>query len=367
MKLVFKKLTLLALVATIAALVMFDTGIAEAATICVKPGGTSGCYATIQAAVNAAPSGSTINVNDGVYVEQVTITRNLTLNGSYLSTIKAPAAMTSNMPNNRRAVVAVNNATVSLTKFVVDGNNSGNNNAGLVGIAFINAAGKITNSTVKNAGYGTLSGIQEGLAIYARSDSGPVRSILIENNDVFGYNKNGITVVGAGISAQILNNRVTGAGPTPVLAQNGIQLSSGATGIIKTNTVKNHVYNGPYAASYSSSGILGYDTGAGVIYGSNGVSNSQLGVVAYGDSSKVEHNDIVGPTTNAAAFYGADISGKNNLVSENIFSKMEFGIYVEGDALNTKLVANEFHSVKTWVADFGVGTKIIRQTLQPVV
>lgn len=47
---------------------------ALAATLCVEPGGAGGCYATIQAAVNAAGAGDTIEVRPGTYFENVFIT-----------------------------------------------------------------------------------------------------------------------------------------------------------------------------------------------------------------------------------------------------------------------------------------------------
>src|SRR5579863_8443357 len=53
-----------------------------AATLCVNPGGTSGCYATISAAVASAAPGSTIQVAQGIYKESVVITQPLSLVGS---------------------------------------------------------------------------------------------------------------------------------------------------------------------------------------------------------------------------------------------------------------------------------------------
>ena len=49
--------------------------------LCVNPHG-SGCYHSIQAAVNNAPAGARINVAAGIYYEQVTITKSLTLHGA---------------------------------------------------------------------------------------------------------------------------------------------------------------------------------------------------------------------------------------------------------------------------------------------
>jgi parallel beta-helix repeat protein len=52
---------------------------ASAATLCANPGGTSGCYATIGAAIAAANPGDTIQVGPGKYFEEVVIGKSLSL------------------------------------------------------------------------------------------------------------------------------------------------------------------------------------------------------------------------------------------------------------------------------------------------
>ena len=47
-----------------------------------EQGGTGGCHSTIQAAINAASNGNTINVAAGTYNENVTLNKSLTLNGA---------------------------------------------------------------------------------------------------------------------------------------------------------------------------------------------------------------------------------------------------------------------------------------------
>ena len=64
------------------ALICFSVSGAQAATLCVNPGGTSGCKATITAAVTAASAGDTIQVAPGTYKEDVVITKPLALLGS---------------------------------------------------------------------------------------------------------------------------------------------------------------------------------------------------------------------------------------------------------------------------------------------
>lgn len=56
--------------------------VANAATLCVNPGGTSGCKTTITAAVNAASAGDTILVAPGTYKEDVHIKQSVSLIGA---------------------------------------------------------------------------------------------------------------------------------------------------------------------------------------------------------------------------------------------------------------------------------------------
>ncbi len=55
---------------------------AAAATFCVNPRGTAGCYATITAALAAAAAGDTVNVAAGTYAEDVVISKSVYLIGS---------------------------------------------------------------------------------------------------------------------------------------------------------------------------------------------------------------------------------------------------------------------------------------------
>ncbi len=55
---------------------------AQAKTLCVNPGGTGGCFAKIQLAVNAAAVNDVINVAAGTYTEDVVIGKPLSLIGA---------------------------------------------------------------------------------------------------------------------------------------------------------------------------------------------------------------------------------------------------------------------------------------------
>jgi hypothetical protein len=90
----------------------------------------------------------------------------------------------------------------------------------------------------------------------------------LTDDSVSDYQKNGITVDGAGSSARILTTTVKGAGETTQIAQNGIQISDGALGSIKRSEIEgNECRNancGPDAWDETqATGVLFYGAASG--------------------------------------------------------------------------------------------------------
>jgi hypothetical protein len=309
----------------------------SASTVVVTPPSTTPCrslpsYPTISQAVSGVPAGSTIYICPGTYAEQVLITKNLTLTGVAANGLSGSAAIGANNPviispaggvvknasdlydgSSIAAQIAVVSPTttpikVTLNFLAIDGSNNllGGCGTDLVGIYYQNANGTINqNATRFQELAPSLFGCQDGLAIYVQSGyaSGGTANVTIENNSVHDYDKNGITADGSGTVATITGNYVVGIGATPLIAQNGIQVSYGAGGSVKNNTVTDDVYinpdGGPY---YSATGILLYDSGTlstGLTVSGNTVSSSQGGIVTYGD------------------IFGAPGTGDNNIISSN--------------------------------------------------
>jgi hypothetical protein len=279
-------------------------------------------YSSIQTAVNSVPANSTIKICPGNYAEQVLITKNLTLTGVSANGLTGASAVGQNnpvitSPTNgvvlnlsdpaggdpiyyQLAVVSpVPTAPikVNISNIAVDGSNNQISGCGmdLVGINYQNANGIINHVVTRNQELSPdLFGCQDGLAILVESGygSGGSAAVTIENSSVHDYDKNGITVDGSGTIATITGNYVVGIGATPLIAQNGIQVSGGANGSVKSNTVTDDVYINPSDCSscVGSSGILIYDSGANSISNSltisgNIISNTQLAIVAFGDSA----------------------------------------------------------------------------------
>jgi hypothetical protein len=133
--------------------------------------------------------------------------------------------------------------------------------ANYFGVVVNGASVNVAHASVHNIGEVPFNGAQHGNAIvYVGGASG-----TISGTTVTSYQKNGITVRDAGTAVSVLNNTVTGQGPISYIAQNGIQISFGATAVVRGNTVTGNWYT---PASYTACGLLLYQAN-GVKTGAN--------------------------------------------------------------------------------------------------
>jgi hypothetical protein len=365
---------------------------ASASTVVVTPPNTTACknvasYPTISQAVSGVPAGSTIYVCPGTYAEQVVINKHLTLegvagngstgvsaSGSNNPVIVSPASgvavntndlfgyptgqptaaqiLVQTLPNEEGVFPAP--IAVNISNITVDGSNNGLNSCvdDLVGIYYQNASGTVNHVTTRYQELSqSLFGCQDGLAIYVQSGYGTgTAAVTVENSSVHDYDKNGITADGSGTVATITGNYVVGIGATPLIGQNGIQLSFGAGGKISTNTVTDDVYANPSdcltsGGCYSATGILLYDSGGTnsdhVTISANTVSNTQGAIVAFTDGEETaDYNDVTSNkvTTNAAivvtgATYlldGIDLCSDHNAALTNtVFNSSGSGVHLD--------------------------------------
>lgn len=249
-------------------------------------GGSAGTEVKTAAELTAAladPTVTTINLAAGTYEGQFNITRDVTLvgNADGGSIIQSPQALdkmfacsVSGTAKDYRPIITVSNsATVSIKNIVVDGNNMGNSNIGFTGIGIYNANATIDNVEVKNIMCNPFSGAQYGIGIAALNDNG-THNVTIENSDLYGYQKGGMVLSGAGLTANVNNNTVKGAGATTVTCQNGIQLSYGAEGSMTNNNVSDHVYTKDDEWKGGACGILVWQAGEQVAASDNSYSNN---------------------------------------------------------------------------------------------
>ncbi len=273
----------------------------------------------LQRAINDYPGG-TICVGPGVYPEQLTIAApGTTIVGSgNASTIIEPnaplatntfdfdsaasyAALTPAV-----AIVLVQNTTdVTLENLAVDGVNAAATFTGcgvdFFGVDFQNSSGTLSGSTVTNIELPTnLFGCQPGTGVYAyhgyfltNDVPSPAVAVTIASSTITAYDKNGITCDDPGETCTISGNTIAGVGPTPLIAQNGIQVGFGASATVANNTVTGNHYTGPsvptdgdyFEPGAVATGILVYDAGSVLSVTGDSLRGNDVGVFVGGTAS----------------------------------------------------------------------------------
>ena len=117
------------------------------------------------------------------------------------------------------------------------------------GIFVVDSTGVVSNNDITGIKHGLANGTQSGNGIRASARSGGATDIDLATNVITDIQKNGITVTspyGGTVNADITGNNVSGNGPIAYIAQNGIQLSTGATGTIAGNIIQDYDYTPSY-------------------------------------------------------------------------------------------------------------------------
>lgn len=260
-------------------------------------------YATVQSAVLAAEAAETlsprtvptIEICPGTYSEQVTILKSLVLTRAPVAaglgpvTIQLPAAVGGNQAlglstTNCQADDAAQGIQVPQSVIEVCSARPGGANAIGVGVSINDitvqgnwpstvcydslygilvgggAALSLTNSTVEQVGAYPLNGCQGGVGVQVGlSPTDQIGLASLSGDVIETYQKNGITVDGPGSYGAVAGTTITGDGPTPAIAQNGIQFSFGATGSVTRSTITGNNYTGTGVAS--STGVLVFGGG----------------------------------------------------------------------------------------------------------
>lgn len=304
----------------------------------------------IQPAVNASSSGDTILVCPGTYVEQVKIvTKNLTIRGiasgnENLAVIKPLGAVVNSTSAFSGAdiagiVVVEGSTNVTLINLAMDGANNllPSCAVNLVGIFYRNASGKVDSAAVRNIRLGAgLEGCQSGVGIFAQSGTGGVGApglpskLTVTGTSVHDYQKTGIAANEPGTELYASLNGVSGIGPTPFIAQNGIQIAFGGKGTIINNSVANHAWTGCVDLGncpFTSSNILVFDAGV-VKVTTNSLAKSQVNIYLGASNSEVTTNMVI----DSDVFDGIAVVGdKNKILSNVIMNSDEAGVYVQGN------------------------------------
>ncbi|HEY7590035.1 MAG TPA: hypothetical protein VH723_03530 [Candidatus Limnocylindrales bacterium] len=269
-------------------------------TSCNNPG-----YARIQDAVIAAGPGDTINVCPGTYPEEVKILPGddgITLRSvvPLAAVIRAPAVMTP--PAN--AIVHVAGAQdVRILGFRITGPGPGGCNSIGVGVLVnLDGSALIAGNHVTNIRDEPFGGCQNGIGVQVGSFtasgdvSTPGRATIVFNV-IDRYQKGGVIVNEPGSYGRVENNVLRGVGPSPAIAQNGIQIGFHASADVLENLVSGHSYTGVDDAIWDSAGILLTDLAIPdtVVVSGNRVSRNDIGIWLSGSGNTPDPEGF-GPT-----------------------------------------------------------------------
>jgi hypothetical protein len=296
-------------------------------------------FAKIQDAVDAASAGDSIQICPGTYIEQVSISKPLQLNGNNGAIIRPNniVANSTGVASGQAiaAIILVQDTTgVTIRNVIVDGVDNGISACApdLIGIFYRNASGELSHVAVRDVKLNsTLNGCQSGSAVLVQSSNGVNSVVAIEESSIHDYQKNGITANEVGTEVTIEANVVTGIGPTTGAAQNGIQIGFGAAGNIRHNTVANHIWSpctSLESCDFKADDILVFQSN-GVTVDHNVIGVAQTGIAIVGDQGQIFDNDVF----DSQIFDGVELIGNENKAERNhITHSDQAGVLIDGNA-----------------------------------
>ena len=104
----------------------------------------------------------------------------------------------------------------------------------------------LSNSRILAAGAQPINGCQGGIGIEVgtgRTTPAETGTVTLTNDLVEGFQKNGINIIASGSKATLKKVTVKGAGPTSVIAQNGIEIGEGAEATITKSSSSDNIYS----------------------------------------------------------------------------------------------------------------------------
>jgi len=114
--------------------------------------------------------------------------------------------------------------------------------ANYYGVVADRTAVDISNSSIHDIGETPFNGAQHGVGVLYTSDTTTPGTGSLSGTSITRYQKNGVVVSGSKASVMVKNNTVTGNGPVDYIAQNGIEIASGASASVTGNTVSGNFY-----------------------------------------------------------------------------------------------------------------------------
>lgn len=360
-------------------------------------------HPTIQAAVNAAASGDTIQIASGLYEEQIIIRRkNLTLEGAPGATIRmVEGGAKPILGLETTYMVGVDRCTnVVMRGLTFDGDrlgdviwNTANPRTGFGGVLYSGSGGIFEHCIVRGFRHRERLQAMAFMGFLAQNEDAPGAPEIIVRHCRFSDNGVGIQVRGNSSAKSqdrlkflIEDNHMEGIGPSLVGEQVGIWVSYGATGSVIGNRVSNHNYL--QDRPEKSFGILALDWYYWVGFSptaeslrririeNNTLIGNQWSIASINSAGSVIENNFIDGASPREGI-GIGLTGATNQVIGNTISRATRGIVLIGTdpeyknalgrANNPTLTNNSFCEVATNVViqPLVTGTKEIGSLVCP--
>ena len=340
-------------------------------------------FTTIGAALAYSRPGDLVYVCTGIYPEQITITDSITVAGQTGAEIQ-PASFVANTTDYfdgsplAAAVLATTDPNnpgvtpvVTFYNFIVDGTNATGCTPSFAGIVYRDASGTIADNAVTNIQVqGGNNGCQTGLAVYVEGSGSTTPTLTIAQNSIHDYQKNGITITGTGVTANVEYNYVRGYGPVSFIAQNGIEFDDGTLGAITSNDVSGNIYT---PGTYASTNVLMYNAnaipvslntlrdgdvavyyqGTGAVVTKNSISDTTFDGVYFMDGAVT--SNIVVDSRQRADGYAIEYGGIGNpAITGNTILDANVGVVVDNTGVTATTTGNKYFATLTTTSNLGL-------------
>jgi hypothetical protein len=302
-------------------------------------------YGSIQEALGS--TATMIDVCPGTYTEQLKIERAVKLNavsGVGTATVAmppaAPVSTTGCDQENQRDEISIcTPETVSITGVNVEAIVPLETCVGKLDAIFVGGGGTLKATSVAIDGASTsldaYKGCQHGVAALIGSAATPaeVGNATLKKVVVTGYEKNGPTVEEAGSTLTMIGSSVTGEGPSPYTAQNGVEVAfGGPKATIKSSTVTGNECEVAScgATGEQAAGVLFYEAASGSSVVKSTIKENDSGVY-YSSGSAVEpaaaQVKLTKDVLTSNRYEGVDLEeGKAALIGDTINGSGRVGI-----------------------------------------
>lgn len=309
-------------------------------------------FKTIQFAVEKVANNGTIYVKNGNYEEQVIIdSKNLAILGESQSNtvIQSPLSLTTTF-ESLKPLMSIHNSSIVIKDLTIDGLGRGNGNYKMVGLGLMNSSANLANLSIINIKETPANGSQHGVGLYVYNSDGVTREVNADALNIHDYQKNGVNMRGVGLKASLSDSLVYGFGDIDFIAQNGIQYSEGATGLIQNNEIYGNLYT---PSSWAATGILPFNAGPNLKIINNKIHNNGWGgiyAIGVGENFEISNNHIYDNLGDAIILYGG--SFENSVIKGNTIEGNDYGIWIDsGISSSLNITENLFDNKEQNASD----------------